>query len=323
MRKILWVLVTLGLLLEWLVKVVSCMILPLPWAARVIEHSLIALFVPFSLRRQVCKNLSAMFGDAFAMGGVRTVCRRYFSILFSGWLDLVLGLRITSTNGAQLILFEGKEHLDQALSRGKGVIAVTGHYSYLLRGLFVACSLGYKVHAIVRNPLGTRFPGAKVVLPTILKLLQQRTGVRWIFPGGGIGQARATLQQNEIVCFTLDVPRSYETEGGMRITFLNGEAVFPSSLIALAIETGASIVPCFVFPHWNAPWYVMKVWPPLVPERSDRDGVRWCLQTCAHLLASLIRRYPAHWWLWKDLHAFVRRSGIGNSSSTIDRPAGR
>lgn len=303
---VLWIPVAAAVLLEWVGKILCCLALPLPWAARAIEWSLAARFLPFSLRRQVLENLSSVLGGSHARDELELLRHEYLRVLLGGPIDFFLGLRITPPTIADIVVVEGREHLDQALSRGKGVIAVTGHYSFMLRGLFAAGCLGYTVNAVVRAPHEVSWPGAGRVLERVFEMLSRRTAVRWLFPGGAFAQAAERLARNEIVCFTMDVPRVGEKAGGMCVRFLGGQTVFPTSLLSLAAETGAPIVPAFVLPRAGFPGYVLRVWPPLVPERRDPDGVRRSLQRCADLLGSLILRYPAHWWLWRDLHIFWR-----------------
>ena len=314
-KHVLWVPLAAGVLIEWVGKILCCLALPLPWAARAIEWSLAARFLPFSLRRQVLENLSCVFGGSYTRAELDLLRREYLHVLLGGPIDFFLGLRITPPAIAELVVVEGREHMDQALSRGKGVIAVTGHYSFMLRGLFVAGALGYTVNAVVRAPREVSWPGAGMVLERVFETLSRKTTVRWLFPGGAFAQAVERLAHNEIVCFAMDVPRVEEKSGGMRVRFLGGEAVFPASLLRLAAETGAPIVPTFVFPRAGSPGYVLRAWPPLIPERRDPEGVRRSLQTCADLLGSLILRYPAHWWLWRDLHIFWRPSSPGTGAA--------
>jgi len=112
------------------------------------------------------------------------------------------------------------------------------------------------------------------------------------------------LRHNEAVAFTLDVPRFTEDRGGMCVSFLNGEVLFPAAPIDLAIRSEACLLPAFVMPRAGTPPFRIQVHPRLIPKTRDEEGVRECLEVCSRMLESLIREQPEHWWLWKDLKHF-------------------
>lgn len=300
---------------EVALKALLLLCLPVTWGAGILPSSLAVRVLPPSTRRRVSGNLAAVFGGD-AMGDPARV-RRYFRQLFAAPLDFLLGLRMGPEHVERLFELQGREHLDEALERGRGVIGVTGHYSCAVRGLLAVGCLGYRLSAVVLQAENVPAWVLKGPFRALLRRVRRRTGVDFVFPGGAVSQVRDRIRNNEIVAFTLDVPRFDEAQGGLRVPFLGGEVTFPGALISLAVETDACLLPAFVLKRPGRPGHRIRAWPPVIPESRDRRGVREALTHCARILEARIRERPEDWWLWKDLMAFwtpVRGRGEGRGA---------
>ena len=292
-------------------KALCAVLLPTPWAVRVMPVSLVARLLPASHRRRVMENLEAVFGDAYTEEQRSEIARQYFGQFFVYLLDFFLGLRMKPSDVDKIFVFEGRQNVDEALRRGKGIIGVTGHYCWAVRGLLAIGCLGVPLSAVILHAENIPFNKLDWLFRLVLKKVRDRTGVDWIFPGGAVSRVDEKLRRNEAVAFTLDVPKFGEDRGGMRVPFLGGEVVFPAALIDLAVRSEACLLPAFVMPRQGRPGYGIRVHPPLIPRTRDEAGVRECLAHCSRMLESLIRDRPEHWWLWKDLKQFWVPQGTG------------
>lgn len=292
-------------------KALCAVLLPTPWAVRIMPVSLVARLLPASQRRRVIDNLETVFGDAYTEGQRNEIARKYFGQFFVYLLDFFLGLRMKPSDVAKIFVFEGRENVDEALRRGKGIIGVTGHYCWAVRGLLAIGCLGVPLSAVILHAENIPFNKLDWLFRLVLKRVRERTGVDWIFPGGAVARVDEKLRRNEAVAFTLDVPKFGEDRGGMRVPFLGGQVVFPAALIDLAVRSEACLLPAFVMPRRGRPGYGIQVHPPLIPRTRDEAGVRDCLEHCSRMLESLIRERPEHWWLWKDLKQFWVPQGMG------------
>ncbi len=307
-------LVTCLIIAEIAGKALCVLLFPPARTARFLAFSLTVYLVPRSMRRQVTRNLRSALGASCPEETLKKITRRYFQELFARPLDFVLGLCMTSKDVDRLFLFEGREHLEEALSRGNGVLCISSHYACVALGTLAMGFLGYAgrgsvlVASFQTLPLGfiRRF-----MLP-LAKRIERRTGVKWVFTGNAFTDLRDRLGKNEIFCLTMDVPIPLEKRIGIRARLLEGEVRLHSSPIAHAVKEGATVVPCFVFPREGQPGHVIKVWPPITISKAGKEGARECLDHCLRIHEDLVRERPECWWLWSGLNNFWRpASGSG------------
>ena len=287
-------------------KALCVLFLPPVRKARFFSFSLTVYLLPRSMIKQVVRNLRSALGPTFPDEALEKIARRYYRELFARPLDLVLGLCLTSADVDRLFLFEGREHLDEALSRGKGVLCISSHYACVALGTLSMGLLGYGgkgsvlVASIPTQPIGfmRRF------MAPLARRIERQTGARWVFTGNALIDLLERMGKNEIFCLTLDVPLPLDKHIGVRTRLLGGEVRLHSSLIAQAIDQEAAVVPCFVFPRQGQPGHVIKVWPPIDTDEKGKEGARACLEHCLRIHEDLVRKNPEYWWLWRGFNDF-------------------
>ena len=83
----------------------------------------------------------------------------------------------------------------------------------------------------------------------------------------------------------------------MYVEFFRRPAATTSALAALALRTGAPVVPVFSLPLPDGRYRFIYE-PPVDPPRADTpDAVREFTQRCTDVLEMYVRRYPDR-WLW-------------------------
>jgi KDO2-lipid IV(A) lauroyltransferase len=82
----------------------------------------------------------------------------------------------------------------------------------------------------------------------------------------------------------------------VQVQFFDRPAATTTMVAALAMRTGAAIVPLFAVPLGGGR-YRMVYEPPVVPPPDGPDAVRDLTQQCTNVLETYVRRYP-HLWLW-------------------------
>ena len=70
-----------------------------------------------------------------------------------------------------------------------------------------------------------------------------------------------------------------------------------SAIAALALRTGAPIIPVFALPMPRGRYRLVYEPPVEPPGPDDPDPVRTYTQRCTDVLEEYVRRYP-HLWLW-------------------------
>jgi KDO2-lipid IV(A) lauroyltransferase len=102
------------------------------------------------------------------------------------------------------------------------------------------------------------------------------------------------------------------------VDFFRRPAATTSALAALALRTGAPVIPVFALPLPHGRYrciYEHAVDPP----RADTpDAVREFTQRCTDVLEMYVRRHPDK-WLW--MHRRWREQPVAAAVSTLDQDA--
>ena len=202
--------------------------------------------------------------------------------------------RLTEAEVGRLVRFEGQEHYESALGRGKGVILVTAHYgNWEMMGPALQRS-GYQVSAVSRTQ---EDPG----LERSIEAIRVRSGMRQLPRKSAAREGLATLKRNEILAILLD---QNAAEGGVFVPFFGHPASTAVGPAIFALKTGAAIVPTFCIRNPDGT-HVMRAHPPIIPEPTgDRAADAWRLTArMTSVIEAQIREQPELWcWLhnrWK------------------------
>ena len=227
----------------------------------------------------------------------RAIARRAF--LHFGRLLLEL-LKFSTLTRAELLArveFDGEEHARLAYSHGKGVLFFTGHFGY------------WELHAIAHGlqiePIGVLARALdNAPLNSVLEEIRQRTGNTVIYRQGTIRRVMRMLHAGHGVALLID--QHISGRDAIYVDFFERPAATTSALAALALRTGAPVVPVFALPS-GAGRYRMIYEHPVEPPRADSEqAIRDFTQRCTDVLEMYVRRHP-ELWLW--MHRRWRDSG--------------
>ncbi len=183
------------------------------------------------------------------------------------------------------VVLEKFNILDNALSKGKGVIALTAHIgNWELAGI-VASILGYKISAIA----------IPYFSPSITKIYVERRrgkGVDVILTGSNPKYIIKALKENRILAILGD--RVF-TEKGMKVEFMGREVLFPRGPATLAIKTGAEFIAGFLIMEKNGYRMFFREieTPPF--HLSEEEKIKFLTQKGATLIEEVILSYPSQW----------------------------
>lgn len=191
----------------------------------------------------------------------------------------------------------GRQHLDRALAKGKGVILVGAHFgNFPMMIAYLACE-GYKIGGIMRPMKDVRFERyiSKVRddygIHTIRSLPRRECVITTI----------RSLRNNEVIFFPMD--QNFGT-GGVFVDFFGRKAATATGPVVLAQRTGAAIVPCFIIRQKdNRHKIVFEPEVPLEQGSTEEENIRRNVQRLTSIIESYVRQYPAEWsWIhrrWK------------------------
>ena len=182
----------------------------------------------------------------------------------------------------------GLENYLRAREQGRGVIFVTAHVSAWEILPAAHAAHGYPLSFVVRPLDNPR-------LGHWLEELRSQRGNRAIGKAVAVRRAFRILKDGGDVGFLID--QNIQAKEGVFVPFLGQLACTTSSVAALALKTGAPVVPGFIYPR--ASGYAIRFYPPIQPGPSadeTQDIVRYTAEFNTYVEA-MIREFP-HCWLW-------------------------
>jgi len=191
--------------------------------------------------------------------------------------------------------FEGEDRVWSAYGQGKGVLFFTGHFG--------CWELQALVHGIHFEPIGVLARALdNPKLNDLLERIRQRTGNSVIYRQGTIRRVMRTLEARHGVAILID--QHILSRDAIRVDFFSRPAATTSVVAALAIRTGAPVIPVFALPLSGGRYRYIYDHPVTPPAPDSPDPVRELTQRCTDVLEMYVRRNPEMWlWMhrrWRD-----------------------
>ncbi len=193
----------------------------------------------------------------------------------------------------------GLENYLRAREQGRGVIFVTAHISAWEILPAAHAAHGYPLSFVVR-PLENRR------LDRWLEKLRSQRGNQAIGKAVAVRRAFRILKDGGDVGFLID--QNIQAKEGVFVPFLGQPACTTSSVAALALKTGAPVVPGFIYPTPSG--YAIRFYPPIQAKASadeTQDIVHYTAQFNTYVEA-MIREFP-QCWLWGHRRFATRPDG--------------
>jgi KDO2-lipid IV(A) lauroyltransferase len=210
--------------------------------------------------------------------------------------------------------FEGEERLRLAYAQGRGVLLITGHFGFWELHAFV--------HALRIEPIGVL---ARALdnprLNALLESIRQRTGNVVIYRQGTIRRVMRMLAEGHAVAILID--QHILSPEAIQVDFFERPASTTPAVAALALRSGAVVVPCFALPLGGGRYRMIYEHPVEPPLSDGTDAVREFTQRCTDVLEMYVRRRP-ELWLW--MHRRWRENGSpveGIAAARSMFPAGK
>jgi KDO2-lipid IV(A) lauroyltransferase len=247
-------------------------------------------------RRLALQNLEAAF-PARPAAERAAIARDMFAHF--GRLLTVL-LKFSTMTPAQMLArveFEGEERVRTAHALGRGVLLFTGHFGYW--------EINALVHALALQPMAVLArPLDNPRLHALLEEVRGRTGNSVIYRRGAVRRVLRALAANQAVAVLID--QHIQTADAVYVDFFNRPAATTSALAALALRTGAPVIPVFALPLPGGRFRMVYEHAVDPPRADDPDALRDFTQRCTDVLEMYVRRYPGL-WLW--MHRRWREAG--------------
>jgi KDO2-lipid IV(A) lauroyltransferase len=273
-----------------IVKLIRQMLRPLPMSAvRVIGRSIgrIAYVVDGPHRRIALENLENAF-PARPENERRDLARSMFAHFGALLFEL---LKFSTWSREQMLASvetEGEDRVRQVLQQGRGVLFFTGHFGYWeIHAL--AHALRFDPNSVLARPLDNP------ILDAMLEDIRTRTGNTVIQRRGAVRRILRTLASGRGVAILID--QHLHEADAVYVGFFQRPAATTSALAALALRTGAPVVPVFALPLPHGRYRLIYEHPVEPPLGDTPDAIREYTQRCTDILEMYVRRHP-ELWLW-------------------------
>ena len=244
------------------------------------------MYLTLRVRRLVAqRNIELCFPELSAADR-ETLLRRHFEAVGASTAEMSMAWFGSERVIHQLVRIEGREHLINALQRGKGVILFSGHFTtfeFFFSVLKDYCPLLCGMYKIQRNPM----------MNEVMHRGRSRTFDE-LFPKTSVRTMLRCLARNGVVWYASD--QSYGRKQSALIPFFNQPAMTNTAIGRIAKSSGATVLPYFCRRLSNDTGYVMNIGPPLEGFPSD-DPIE-DMRRLTGLLEDYIRLCPEqYFWI--------------------------
>ncbi len=261
---------------------------------------LIAIGFQFTVRQRRIARESLMiaFGAQKSPKEIDEIIQRCFEHFGRGMIEMLYSLSHPQ-HVDQKVVWEGKEYLDQALGKGRGVIAVTAHFGNFPLMMLCCARKGYKTAAIIR-------PTRDEVVEQYLLRRRSESGVHTVYAVPRrecVINSLKVLADGQVLFIPLD--QNFGSGGGVFVDFFGQKAATATGPVILARRSKAPIVPMFIIRQLDGTHRIIVEPPFILEERhQEEETVADNIGRLTHLIEQYIRRYPHEWgWMhrrWKS-----------------------
>jgi Kdo2-lipid IVA lauroyltransferase/acyltransferase len=227
----------------------------------------------------------------------RAIARSMFQHFGRLLLELLKYASLPPGRQLDLVEWEGEERVRLALAQGKGILFCTGHFGFWEQQA-LAHALKFEPMAVMARPLDNP------PLHDLLERMRTSNGNSVLYRHGAVRKALRLLAEGKSVGILID--QHMTSPDAIYVDFFGRPAATTSTLAALAIRTGAPVIPLFAFPVPGGRYRMIYEHPVEPPPSDSADAVREFTQRCTDVLEMHVRRHPELWlWMhrrWRDAH---------------------
>jgi lauroyl/myristoyl acyltransferase len=273
-------------------------------------------------RAEMARNVRRLLGSEVSPATAQQIVRNWFRLSSCNTVD-VKRLRRGAWPLRRLVEIRGREHLDAALSAGKGAILCSGHFGSHTSGLSVLHASGFPITHIGRwdhryhydyrtdynqraGPSSAeRWFWERFYVRPVMRYRQRPNIEPWPGRPQVAMQAAAALRANEVVSISIDAPPlDNERARAVDVPFLGHRAQLQPGVVTLAQLTGAPVLMGFLYRASDYRHQVWEISPPVDLEGETAAAFGRCLAE----VSAAIQANPDHWHLW---HTFdLARLGL-------------
>ena len=263
-------------------------------------------------RRVALANLEQCFPNKPASER-RAIARATFMHFGRVLLKLLTFSTLTPEQMMKASEYEGDERVRLAYAKGNGILFFTGHFGFW--------ELHALAHAVKLRPIGVLARALdNQQLNALLERVRTKTGNTVIYRQGAVRRVLKTLQAGEGVAMLID--QHMHSPDAIWVNFFRRPAATTSTLAALALRTGAAVIPVFAHPLPGGRYKFVYESPVEPPAADAPDAIREFTQRCTDVLEMHVRKHPELWlWMhrrWRDAPIMETRGMFPKAKEDTD-----
>jgi KDO2-lipid IV(A) lauroyltransferase len=264
-------------------------------------------------RRVALSNLEQCFPNKPAHER-RAIARATFKHFGQVLLKLLTFSTLTPEQMMTCSDYEGDERVRLAYAKGNGILFFTGHFGFW--------ELHALAHAVKLRPIGVLARALdNARLNQLLEQVRTATGNHVIYRQGAVRRVMKTLAAGEGVALLID--QHMNSPDAIWVSFFRRPAATTSTLAALALRTGAAVIPVFAHPLPGGRYKFVYESPVEPPQEEGPEAIREFTQRCTDVLEMHVRKHPELWlWMhrrWRDAPVVETRGMFPKAKDDSDR----
>ena len=210
---------------------------------------------------------------------------------------------------------EGAEHVERALAGGRGAMFFTGHFGFW--------ELHVMAHAVRFEPIVMVARTLdNPLLEAMIARVRTRVGTRVVPRQGAVRGLLRGLRERRPVGMMVD--QHMHDRSAVTVEFLGRPAATTSAVAALALRTGAPVIPVFTLPRPGHRYRVVYEPPVEMPDPARADAAQVLTQRCTDVLEAYVRRRPElYLWMHRRWRLADAAPDAGHRSESASSPGGR
>jgi len=256
-------------------------------------------------------NLTIAYGREKSQNEIEAMAREVFVNL--GKSGAEFAIRMGQENPGQFfgnLEVKGREHLEEAMKKGRGVLALINHM-----GCWEGTALALPMLGIPTYAIGKKLGNEK--LNTLLFESRGKKGVQTLARGSSYKTMLRVLKENNLLGILIDQDTDVR---GVFVDFYGKPAHTPIGGAMLAMDSGAPVLPMFYIKKDDDTYeFIIDEELPLVVTGNRRKDMEENTRLFHAVIEKYIKKYPTQWvWFhnrWKTTPEMVQEKKLQKAQS--------
>ena len=240
-------------------------------------------------RDKSINNLNIAYGQEKSQDEIKAMAREVFVNL--GKSGAEFAIKMGQNNPEQFfenLEVKGREHLQEALNKGKGILALVNHM-----GCWEGTALALPMLGIPTYAIGKKLGNEQ--LNTLLFESRGKKGVKTLARGTSYKTMLRVLKEKNLVGILIDQDTNVR---GVFVDFYGKPAFTPIGGAMLAMDSGAPVLPMFYIKKDDDTYeFIIDEEIPLVVTGNRRKDMEENTRLFHAVIEKYIKKYPTQ-WVW-------------------------